>query len=389
VPDTIIHSRITNDERALRRVVKKFSNYSTVVYPQVDSPSLDQSSSAVEDTREAFLLELSSFSLQLKKAVMVCEAEARQVEEYYREKQRIGRCATRSAQLNCLFQWSCCTEDEHGSLKGQIEQLKTSLEHAQVERKRKIEYDSFAEKINTLPSRAELERCDIEVLLRSPFHVETSFRSIQLLENDMAAIRADQEAQSRHLQSQRATLVSIISDLGSLRLMTKDTEAEPSHPGTPDLEAPPSEPDVSRSPPAAPAVNEESDREEGEEAEEGEAEEGEAEEGEKRQDDGQSSDDVPLSTALNLRARVFVPSRNSVPVVEPSRLSRSPVNPLGSAPPSIVIHDPPSNSDDDIEMGELAEEREPLRGKKKLRREELEEGEASDDSSELSDPPDD
>ena len=51
-------------------------------------------------------------------------------------------------------------EDEHGSLKGQIEQLKTSLEHAQVERKRKIEYDSFAEKINTLPSRAELERCD-------------------------------------------------------------------------------------------------------------------------------------------------------------------------------------------------------------------------------------
>jgi THO complex subunit 7 len=39
-------------------------------------------------------------------------------------------------------------------------------------------------------------------------------------------------------------------------------------------------------------------------------------------------------------------------------------------------------------MGELAEEREPLR-KKKLRREELEEGEASDESSELSDPPDD
>lgn len=52
------------------------------------------------------------------------------------------------------------TEDERGSLKGQIEQLKTFLELAQVERKRKIEYDSFAEKINTLPCRAELERCD-------------------------------------------------------------------------------------------------------------------------------------------------------------------------------------------------------------------------------------
>jgi len=302
--DAIIHSRITNDERALRRVVKKFINYTTVAYLPVDSPDSDQSSSAVEDAREAFLLELSSFSLQLKKAVMVCEAEARQVEEYYRERQRI--------------------EDEHGSLKGQIEQLKTSLEHAQVERRRKIEYDSFAEKINTLPSRAELER------------------SIQLLENDMAAIRADQEAQSRHLLSQRASLVSIISDLGSLRLMTKDTEAEPSHPGTPDLEAVTSEADVSRSSPALVPVNGDSEREEGEEAEEGEAEEGETE---KVQKDG-------------------------------------------SAPPSIVIRDP-SNSDDDIEMGELAEEREPLRGKKKPRREELEEGEASDESSELSDPPDD
>lgn len=41
-------------------------------------------------------------------------------------------------------------------------------------------------------------------------------------------------------------------------------------------------------------------------------------------------------------------------------------------------------------MGELAEEREPVRGKRiRLRREDLEEGEASDESSELSDPPDD
>jgi hypothetical protein len=89
-PDAIIHSRITNDERALRRVVKKFTNYTTVAHSQVDSPSSDQMSSAVEDAREAFLLELSSFSLQLRKAMMVCEAEARQVDEYYRERQRIG-----------------------------------------------------------------------------------------------------------------------------------------------------------------------------------------------------------------------------------------------------------------------------------------------------------
>jgi hypothetical protein len=99
--DTIIHSRITNDERALRRVVKKFTNYTTVAYSPVESSGSDQLNSAVEDAREAFLLELSSFSLQLKKAVMVCEAEARQVEEYYRERQRIGEWAIPSLPSNC------------------------------------------------------------------------------------------------------------------------------------------------------------------------------------------------------------------------------------------------------------------------------------------------
>jgi THO complex subunit 7 len=203
----------------------------------------------------------------------------------------------------------------------------------------------------------------------------------------MAAIRADQESQGRYLQSQRASLTSIILDLGSLRPMTKDTEAEPSQPGTPDPEEATSE--VSRSSPAIVVINEESEKEEGEEAEEGEAEEGETQEGGRRQEDGQSSDDVPLTTTLNASVRVFAPSRNSAPIDQSRRLTRSQFHAAGSAPPAIGAHDSHSKTDDDIEMGELAEEREPLRAKKKLRREELEEGEASDESSELSDPPDD
>lgn len=47
---------------------------------------------------------------------------------------------------------------EHNTLRGQIEQLKTSLEEAQITRKRKMEYDLIAEKVNTLPSREELEK---------------------------------------------------------------------------------------------------------------------------------------------------------------------------------------------------------------------------------------
>ena len=376
--DAIIHSRITNDERALRRVVKKFSNYTTVAYSQAD-PGSDQSSSAVDDAREAFLLEISSFSLQLKKAVMVCEAEARQVEEYYREKQRIGVCTMIYFRVDLLMPMVSTVQRMNAVLlRVRSNSSKPFWSMPKWKGKEKSN-------MTTSPRRSTLFRVApswngaISSLLGPPFRLYILPRSIQLLENDMAAIRADQEAQSRHLQTQRASLVSIISDLGSLRLMTKDTEAEPSHSGTPDPDATTSEADASRSPPAVVAANEESDREEGE-----------AEEVERRREDGQSSDDVPLSTALNSRAPITVPSRNSAPVIEPGRVTRPHFNPTVSAPPSIVIHDPPSNSDDDIEMGELAEEREPVRGKKlRQRREDLEEGEASDESSELSDPPDD
>ena len=46
--------------------------------------------------------------------------------------------------------------NEHTRLKDQIEELKHSLEQAQIHRKRKQEYDVIAEKINALPSRDDL-----------------------------------------------------------------------------------------------------------------------------------------------------------------------------------------------------------------------------------------
>ena len=48
-------------------------------------------------------------------------------------------------------------DNEHETLISQIEELKIALEHAQMLRRRKIEYDLVAEKVNTLPSREELE----------------------------------------------------------------------------------------------------------------------------------------------------------------------------------------------------------------------------------------
>ena len=68
--------------------MKKFHTYTSLAHPS--SVQSSQAGSSIDDAREAFLIELSSFELSLKKSLMVYEAESRQVEEYQCERQRIG-----------------------------------------------------------------------------------------------------------------------------------------------------------------------------------------------------------------------------------------------------------------------------------------------------------
>ncbi|KAJ6515731.1 Tho complex subunit 7-domain-containing protein [Mycena sanguinolenta] len=283
--DQIILARITNDERPLRRVIKKFHTYTALSHAPpgalLATPGATAATTSVDDAREAFLVELASFQLLLRKSVMICEAEARQVEEYQREKERIN--------------------DEHGTLRGQIEQLKTSLEHEQMLRKRKMEYDFVAEKVNTLPTREELEQ------------------TIESLENDMAAIRAEHDTQNRLIQAQKAAMDGIVASLEALRFMGKDREASTDL--TPrDTPGPEGTGDTATA-----------------------AGDGEATPPEKMEE---GEEETVLESAV----------------------------PVEAAP------------EDDIEMGEVEEPEKSFKGKKK-REEELEEGEASDASSELSEPP--
>ncbi|KAK7054210.1 Tho complex 7 [Favolaschia claudopus] len=286
--DQIILARITNDERPLRRVIKKFHAYTALSYapPGTRAPN---ASGSVDDAREAFLVELASFQLLLRKSVMICEAEARQVEEYQREKERIN--------------------DEHGTLRGQIEQLKTSLEHEQMLRKRKQEYDSVAEKVNILPTREELEQ------------------EIQSLENDMAAIHAEHDTQNRLIQAQKAALDGIVGSLESLRFMGKDREAVVTDHSPRDTPGP----------------------------------------------EGAGGDGAVAA----LDGEAALPEKMDVEVEEGEEETIVVLEPSGSAE---------AGAEDDIEMGEVEEPEKALKGKKR-REEELEEGEASDASSELSDPP--
>lgn len=150
-------------------------------------------------------------------------------------------------------------------------------------------------------------------------------RSIQALENDIAAIRSEHDTQNKIIQGQKSALDGIISDLGSLRFLGKDRDATSDLPSARATPAPEETMDIVESNPDAGLVA--TDVVQVEEKEEGE-------------------EDKPLSG----------------PTVE-------------------------EVDEDDIEMGEVEEPKND-KGKKKLR-EELEEGEASDTSSALSDPPDD
>ncbi|KIJ20300.1 hypothetical protein PAXINDRAFT_7549 [Paxillus involutus ATCC 200175] len=324
--DAIIHTRITNDERPLRRIAKKFHNYASLAHTPLLQPAHGGS---VDDAREALLVELDSFELVLKKSQMVCEAESRQVEEYQRERRRI--------------------EQEHDLLRNQIGELKIALEHAQMERRRKIEYDSITEKINTLPSRDELHQ------------------SILALENDMAAIRGEHETQECVIRGQKSALDNIVMDLSSLRLMGKDKESMASRMASP---APTPAPDSTDADEGARGTSQMDDEKPIEGIESGEV-------AEKEDGEDDESIDVPLSLKFNTPAKEALSRQSGTPL----SAQREPHSRKEPTPFHQV-------EDDDIEMGEVAEDPKQIKVRKKAR-EELEEGEASDSSSALSDPPDD
>ena len=145
----------------------------------------------------------------------------------------------------------------------------------------------------------------------------------------MAAIRTEHETQNRLIQNQKSSLDGIIADLGSLRVFGKEQEAETpisqSLRGTPAPDGPPAFPDADVASIPDSSFNSNANAEEG-------------------------GDDKKTSSECTSEGLV---SEDAV--------------------------------DDDIEMGEVEED--PKEKNKKKLREELEEGEATDASSELSELP--
>jgi THO complex subunit 7 len=187
------------------------------------------------------------------------------------------------------------------------------------------------------------------------------YRAIQALESDIQAIRAEHETQNRMIQGQKIALDGIIADLGSLRLMGKDKDTTAS---------------VIPSPTATPAPENSLDMDGGDN--EGSSnvvatiepsnDTSETADKETEDEDRVLANDGQKSTKLNPRAAVFRPTTSSS--------SRAP------SPSSKQAQE------DDIEMGEVEEPKySPSKGRRN--RDELEEGEASDSSHALTEPPDD
>lgn len=151
------------------------------------------------------------------------------------------------------------------------------------------------------------------------------YSATQALENDMAAIRSEHDTQNRLIQSQKSSLDDIISNLSALRFMGKEPEAG----------------STSQSQRATPTL-------------EGGLTEAEA--------------DVAESSLTSIATE---DGEETVIDATPSK----------SESEGVV-------EDNDIEMGEVQEDPRDKSGRKS-RAEELEEGEATDASSELSEPPDD
>lgn len=196
-----------------------------------------------------------------------------------------------------------------------------------------MEYDVVAEKIYGLPSRDELEQC-VARLFATRMLINHPNREIAALENDMAAIRSENEVQEKTIQGHKSALNGIVAELASLRLLGRDKDTVSEVPST-------------RASPAP---------------------------------DGAPGTGIDAHTDTSTGANMDTPTPSAREDADEEKL------PTESDSQNAI-----ETLNDDIEMGELEEDpkEKEAAAKKKQVVEELEEGETFDGSSELSEPPDD
>lgn len=192
----------------------------------------------------------------------------------------------------------------------------------------------MAEKIHSLPSRDELEQCVTRLGNYPNMTHSNPGREIAALENDMAAIRTENEVQEKTIQGHKGALDGIVAELASLRLLGRDKDTVSEVPST-------------RASPAP---------------------------------DGVPGIGTDAHTDASTGAILDTPTPSAREDADEEKVLAESDS-----------HNAVDALNDDIEMGELEEDpkEKEAAAKKKPVAEELEEGETFDGSSELSEPPDD
>jgi len=234
----------------------------------------------------------------------------------------------------CL-QYNTVAEREQALQREQIATLKTSLEEAQLTRRRKMEYDRIAEQINALPARTELDQ------------------AIKVLETDIAGIQEEKDQLKRNVQARREKLEMVQQEIQLMNRVGRENVPD----DIPEIEitdAPegiqtPRDVDIDR--------------------------------------DSGTPEPSPTPSRLNPDARPFQPSSSQQSLRESVLRKAHAESANVSTAPSPNTTQEEGEEREDIEMGELSEgDKEKSKSRKKVK-EDLEEGEASDESSELSEPP--
>ncbi|KAF9118074.1 THO complex subunit 7 [Mortierella sp. GBA39] len=188
--ESIIRTRLSVNERPLRRLSQRFQKWSGVL--------VTGSQEDIEDGFQALLMEISQFELGLSKSTLVTEMAERERLHYQEEQNQI--------------------EDSIALSHGELEALARELEGAKQERANKIEYDQLATQVLQFPSRessqqsiaqlnAEIMGLENEATQQSQLmdlRKKQFFTALLCLQSTQESIREDRREEEKRLYLKRS-----------------------------------------------------------------------------------------------------------------------------------------------------------------------------------------
>ncbi|KAF9132948.1 hypothetical protein BG015_003639 [Linnemannia schmuckeri] len=188
--DNIIRTRLSVNERPLRRLTQRFQKWTGVLVTGTQEE--------IENGLQTLLMEISQFELGLSKSTLVTEMAERERQHYHEEQHQI--------------------EENIALSQEELETLARDLEGAKQERANKIEYDQLATQVLQFPSRessqqsiaqlnAEILELENEATQQSQLmdlRKKQFFTALLCLQSTQESIREDRREEEKRLFLKRS-----------------------------------------------------------------------------------------------------------------------------------------------------------------------------------------